>query len=161
MSQLTLTQAMKLWREHGGRSFGPRVEHVTMEQSKFLGFCNALSALTQPPSPVAAEGYVLVPVEPTPEMVGAWYRYKNGHHFPDEPAPEDTSDYGAYRAMLSARPPIGETVPGAGEPVAWRYRFDLNDDDEWAVTTIEPPAGNVEAGYAQPLYTAPPLASTP
>jgi hypothetical protein len=45
-----------------------------------------------------------VPVEPTPEMLGAWYRYKNGHHWPDEPPPRDTSDYGAYRAMLAAAP---------------------------------------------------------
>lgn len=45
-----------------------------------------------------------VPKEPTLEMLGAWYRYKNGHHWPDEPPPRDTSDYGAYRAMLAAAP---------------------------------------------------------
>jgi hypothetical protein len=50
------------------------------------------------------EGWKLVPIEPTPEMLGAWYRYKNGHHWPDEPPPRDTSDYGAYRAMLAASP---------------------------------------------------------
>lgn len=65
-----------------------------------------LSALTTPPAQAVGvpEGWKLVPVEPTPEMIGAWYRYKNGHHWPDDPAPEDTSDYGAYRAMLAASP---------------------------------------------------------
>lgn len=54
--------------------------------------------------PAVPEGWKLVPVEPKPEMLGAWYRYKNGHHWPDEPVPPDTSDYGAYRAMLTAAP---------------------------------------------------------
>lgn len=48
--------------------------------------------------------WAIVPVEPTPELVGAWYRHKNGFHWYNEPAPEDTSDYGAYRAMLAASP---------------------------------------------------------
>lgn len=50
------------------------------------------------------EGWKLVAVEPTPEMLAAWWRYKNGHHFHDEPPPGDTSDYGAYRAMIDAAP---------------------------------------------------------
>ncbi len=61
----------------------------------------ARSALAASPAPVG-DGYVLVPKVPTPEMLGAWNRYKNGHHFHDEPPPPDTSDYGAYRAMLAA-----------------------------------------------------------
>lgn len=67
---------------------------------------NALSAaLTAPAQPVGAPvGWQLVPADPMPEMIGAWYRYKSGFHFPDEPTPPDTSDYGAYRAMLSAAP---------------------------------------------------------
>lgn len=67
-----------------------------------------LSALTR----AAPDGWVLVPVEPMPEMVAAWYRVKNGHHFHDEPAPTDTSDYAAYRAMLSASP--APPAQGAG-----------------------------------------------
>lgn len=55
-----------------------------------------------------AEGMVLVPREPMPEMIGAWYRYKNGHHFPGETPPADTSDYGAYRAMIAAALRKGE-----------------------------------------------------
>ena len=47
---------------------------------------------------------VVVPVEPTPNMVSAWYRTKNGFHFPGDPVPADTSDYAAYRAMLAAAP---------------------------------------------------------
>ncbi|MBY3432829.1 hypothetical protein HFN89_01395 [Rhizobium laguerreae] len=50
------------------------------------------------------QGWQLVPKEPYPEVVGAWWRYKNGFHYHDEPEPEDTSDYGAYRAMLAAMP---------------------------------------------------------
>jgi hypothetical protein len=46
----------------------------------------------------------LVPKQAYPEAVGAWWRYKNGSHYPDEPEPEDTSDYGAYAAMLAAMP---------------------------------------------------------
>lgn len=60
------------------------------------------SALSAP----AGDGWRLVPVEPTPEMLGAWYRYKNGHRWPGEEPARDTSDYGAYRAMLSAAPKV-------------------------------------------------------
>ena len=63
-----------------------------------LSYCPA----QEPPAPPA--DWKLVPIDPNPEMLGAWYRYKNGHHWPDEPPPRDTSDYGAYRAMLSAAP---------------------------------------------------------
>lgn len=67
------------------------------------------------------DGWRLVPVEPLPEMLGAWYRYKSGHHFHDEPPPRDTSDYGAYRAMLAAAP---SPVPAdAGEPSGGRPEF--------------------------------------
>ena len=34
-----------LWKEHGGSSHGPIVEHVTMPESNFWGFCEALSKL--------------------------------------------------------------------------------------------------------------------
>jgi hypothetical protein len=45
-------------------------------------------------------GCKVVPAEPLPEAVGAWYRVKNGFHFQDEPEPTDTSDDAAYRAMI-------------------------------------------------------------
>jgi hypothetical protein len=50
------------------------------------------------------EGECVVPREPLPEMVAAWWRVKNGHHFHDEPPPTDRSDYAAYRALLAAAP---------------------------------------------------------
>lgn len=50
------------------------------------------------------DGWVAVPRNPYPEMLGAWYRYKSGFHFHDEPPPPDTSDVGAYAAMLAALP---------------------------------------------------------
>lgn len=37
------------------------------------------------------EGYAIVPVEPTPDAVGAWWRCKNG----------GGSDYDAYRALIA------------------------------------------------------------
>lgn len=49
-----------------------------------------------------ATNSVIVPVEPTPEMISAWYRHKDGFHFVGEELPRDTSDYGAYRAMIQA-----------------------------------------------------------
>jgi hypothetical protein len=58
------------------------------------------------------KGWRLVPVEPCVEMLSAFWRVKNGHHFHDEPPPEDTSDYAAYRAMLSAAP----LADGGGTP---------------------------------------------
>jgi hypothetical protein len=57
---------------------------------------------------LAGMGYAIVPREPKPEMIGAWYRVKNGHHFHDEPTPPDTSDYTAYRAMIAAATPLAE-----------------------------------------------------
>lgn len=59
---------------------------------------------------VSQPEYVLVPKEPTPEMLGAFYRVKNGHHFHDEPPPTDRSDYAAYRAMIAAAPPTPSGV---------------------------------------------------
>lgn len=55
----------------------------------------ALSAIEQ-------AGFVVVPVQPLPEMTAAWYRYKNGHRFAGEEPARDTSDYGAYAAMIEA-----------------------------------------------------------
>lgn len=71
----------------------------------------------------AVKGWQIVPSDPTPEMLGAWYRYKNGHHWPDEPTPRDTSDCGAYRAMLAAAPALKDD-PGNGDGEAeWLTRL--------------------------------------
>ena len=43
-----------------------------------------------------AAGFVVVPKEPLPELVAAWWRVKNGAEG------NDTSDYAAYRAMIAA-----------------------------------------------------------
>ena len=47
---------------------------------------------------------VVVPAQADVGMLGAWYRYKNGHRFAGEEPARDTSDVGAYSAMLSASP---------------------------------------------------------
>ena len=54
--------------------------------------------------PTWAGEFVLVPKQATPEMLGVWYRYKNGHRFAGEPPATDTSDVGAYKAMIEAAP---------------------------------------------------------
>lgn len=52
------------------------------------------------------EGWKLVPVEPTPEMIGAFWRQKNcGTQAVGESGPH-TDDYSAYRAMLAASPTV-------------------------------------------------------
>ncbi|MEZ2220715.1 hypothetical protein [Rhizobium sp. RCC_161_2] len=57
------------------------------------------------------DGWQLVPKAMDVGMIGAWYRYKNGWHSHDEPAPRDTSDAGAWAALLAASPsPHGATV---------------------------------------------------
>lgn len=82
----------------------------------------ALSALSHPVQGwQTPEGFALVPVEPLPEMLGAWYRYKSGYHFPNETPPPDTSDYGAYRAMIAAAPlPAG---PSSKETAVETHRL--------------------------------------
>lgn len=58
---------------------------------------------------VSVRGLAIVPTAPDVEMLGAWYRYKNGHRFAGEEPARDTSDFGAYRAMLAAAPdPFGD-----------------------------------------------------
>jgi hypothetical protein len=47
-------------------------------------------------------GFRVVPLEPMPEMLAAWYKVKNGFHYHDEPPPADTSDVAAYRALVGA-----------------------------------------------------------
>lgn len=66
-----------------------------------------IRSVLQHQASLPVEAWVLVPKEPTPKMLGAWYSYKNGYHCADEPTPRDTSDVGAYRAMLAAAPSTG------------------------------------------------------
>jgi hypothetical protein len=70
------------------------VFHSLLEYAQRVGVSPS-PASGNPPS-----GWVLVPLEPTPEAVAAWWRVKNGHHHHDEPPPADTSDYAAYRALV-------------------------------------------------------------
>lgn len=39
-----MSRYLKLWREHGGRTFGPYVEHVSMPEDKLDGFMTAATA---------------------------------------------------------------------------------------------------------------------
>jgi hypothetical protein len=72
---------------------------------------------------LASHGLTIVPIEPTPQAVGAWYRTKNGRHIGGQPI-ADTSDYAAYRALAGA---AAETASFrlrrlSGRPVADRDR---------------------------------------
>ncbi len=61
---------------------------------------------------------VLVPREPMPEMVAAWWRVKNtGSTEPGERG-EDRSDYAAYRAMIAAAPAPKNRGAKCGAPSA-------------------------------------------
>jgi hypothetical protein len=66
-----------------------------------------LSAIEPQPAPIAVlpAGWRLVPARIPPEMIGAFWRVKNGHHFHDEPRPTDMSDSAACAAMIAAAPP--------------------------------------------------------
>ena len=63
-------------------------------------------------------GGVVVPRNMDVGMIGAWYRYKNGHRFHDEEPARDTSDVGAYQAMLAASP-LHVPIPEAGNGDGW------------------------------------------
>ncbi|HEY4153525.1 MAG TPA: hypothetical protein VGM38_09410 [Pseudolysinimonas sp.] len=80
-------------------------------------------------------GFRVVPLEPTPEMLAAWYKVKNGFHYHDEPPPADTSDVAAYRALLGAAwRYAGEALNGAhnGASVMSAGQDKTTDGKEWA-----------------------------
>lgn len=52
------------------------------------------------------EGWKLVPVDPTPEMLGAFWRQKNCGTQEVGERGSHTDDYSAYRAMLAASPTV-------------------------------------------------------
>lgn len=97
-------------------------------------------AMTDAPKPAPISEWVMVPHEPYPEMLGAWYRYKNGHHFAGEPAPADTSDYGAYRAMIAAAPSRRAHLPSSVtdeqvEAAYWAF-IKASDWQDWDADEI-------------------------
>jgi hypothetical protein len=102
MSQLIerAVAAIELGRRTGAKGSHPSNIYNIAEE--------LVAALTQPsPNPTAAEGSVLVPVEPTDAMLEAGANIYDG---------DMRKQHRAYRAMLASRPSIGEPVPGAGGP---------------------------------------------
>lgn len=70
------------------------------------------------------EGWKLVPVEPTPEMLGAFWRQKNcGTQEVGDRGPH-TDDYSAYRAMLAA-----STTVEAGQKTWGQWERALQDKE--------------------------------
>ena len=109
-----------------------------------------------PANPTPAEG-VVVPLEPMPEMLAAFWRQKNtGSQVPGETG-DDRSDYAAYRAMLAARP-VATTQSAAqtGEVRALEAAF------KWAYargagTFLQDPTGDEEwRAYAKALNLSQP-----
>jgi hypothetical protein len=116
-----------------------------------LGAESMYDTLAKDPAPAPTEGgWVLVPRDPTDEMVrqGSVARAGMG----DKSGAENTTL--TYRAMLTAAP-----APAQGEPVAWRVRVRSPDHEEWTLV----PAG-AGADYlwrrdydVQPLYISAPF----
>lgn len=69
----------------------------------------------------------LVPSEATVEMIGAWWRRKNGWHFADDPAPTDVSDYAAYADLTCAAPHAGKVSRDSLHRVA-EVLFNIYED---------------------------------
>ncbi|EXL09731.1 Lar family restriction alleviation protein [Aquamicrobium defluvii] len=83
------------WRGDAERALAVVKEYLTSQ---------AATALRLSAGGGVPEGWKLVPVEPTPEMIGAFWRQKNcGTQGVGERGPQ-TDDYSAYRAMLDASP---------------------------------------------------------
>lgn len=87
------------------------VTAVTDQDSNCIGCAEnllrkAAAALRLSAGGGVPEGWKLVPVEPTPEMLGAFWRQKNcGTQEVGDRGPH-TDDYSAYRAMLAASPTV-------------------------------------------------------
>lgn len=85
------------WRGDAERALAVVKEYLTSQ---------AATALRLSAGGGVPEGWKLVPVEPTPEMIGAFWRQKNcGTQGVGERGPQ-TDDYSAYRAMLAASPTV-------------------------------------------------------
>ncbi|GGA45811.1 hypothetical protein [Pelagibacterium lentulum] len=86
MTDITEIMARALW---------PLQEWGGIEHNAYLAAQAAISALNE-------AGYVIVPKEPSIEMIAAFWRQKNtGTQEPGLMGP-DRDDYSAYRAMIEA-----------------------------------------------------------
>jgi NTP pyrophosphatase (non-canonical NTP hydrolase) len=110
--------------DHSGEDIKARAfAYAARVEEHLQGLGYSFAALAQPsPNPTAAGGFVLVPVEPTPEMLLA--RWPSYHPWGvNAPPPEDRPEMYAemvektkalWATLLASRPSIGEPVPGAG-----------------------------------------------
>ncbi|TDR27815.1 hypothetical protein [Aquamicrobium defluvii] len=94
----TLSEDRKVgWRGDAERALAVVKEYLTSQ---------AATALRLSAGGGVPEGWKLVPVDPTPEMLGAFWRQKNcGTQEVGERGPH-TDDCSAYRAMLAASPTV-------------------------------------------------------
>lgn len=92
-------------------SAGPGLRAEAMERMRAVLLASALPttstavdrALTALLSLLAERGCKIIGPDATPDMLGAFWRTKNAGHCP-QPAPVDTSDAAAFRAMLASAP---------------------------------------------------------
>lgn len=120
---------------------------------------NRRAALAQQPAMAVPEGWALVPIKPSIEMVEAGYETSLGQ--PDRSGHARTIE--VYDAMLAA----AHAAPVAQEPIK------LSDDvreflQEWIDSTTGGEDGDVDYDFANqlavllgPIYTAPPAAERP
>lgn len=72
------------------------------------------------------QAWKLVPVEPCVEMVAAWCRQKNTGSLEIGKSSPARDDYSAYRAMISATPPIPDELVEAMARAMEQYWTDVN-----------------------------------
>lgn len=84
----------------------PQDDDLADYLTRIVDACVRAALSTRPEQePVAVpDGWQLVPIKADVGMIGAWYRYKNGHRFAGEEPARDTSDVGAWAALLAAAP---------------------------------------------------------
>lgn len=93
---------------------------------------------------MGSDEYVMVPREPTEEMLRAGLV---GVEEPAAPLVGMRRLSNAYRAMLSAAPPSAPS----GEPVAWKWRW--NDGQTWMLSESEPDDDGLRV--IEPFYLRP------
>lgn len=87
----------KLWAVEPSKRIGPYYASDDWECA-WIGYQAALTSMSAKSVP---EGYAIVPIEPTDEMVNAYVKYVD--ESPYKP-PYETSIKGRYQAMLAAAP---------------------------------------------------------
>ncbi|HCW19192.1 hypothetical protein [Achromobacter sp.] len=112
-----------------------------MSELKATALDAAIAALANT-SIAVPENWKLVPLKPTPKMIGAWYDAFNANI---KSAARSTM---AYQALIDAAPDALASAPVAGEALGWRVRERRSNDGKLLDCFVEAPAAPGMA-YAQ------------